>query len=312
MFQNILLATSATKACDHAARVAFELAARFQSHVCIFHVLGVPSRGFSQMVVDVRTGETVALDDDYKAWVTEEVETYYENQIKAHQIKSHNDTDTQVAVGFPHREILRFARENKPDLIVMGGSTDDPDLSGYKKNMAGTTLQRITKSAPCPVLIVNRPAASFWGGISNVVFGTDFSKASDVSFQYAKKIATSIDDGELNMFHSVDISSAHSGLALSQDEIEDQLRDARTKMRKRYVSQLDGFKNYSIDVWEGLPYVEIVKYAREKQADLIIMSHQAREVEPEKVRLGSNMEQVIMRANCPVISINRHTSALNK
>jgi len=306
MFKNILLATSATKACDHAARVAFELAARFQSHVSVFHVLGVPSRGFSQMIVDVRTGESVALDDDYKAWVTEEVKTYYENQLK-----SHKDTETNVAVGLPYREILRYARENKTDLIVMGGSTEDPDLSGYKKNMAGTTLQRITKSAQCPVLIVNRPAASFWGGISSIVFGTDFSKASDVSFQYAMKIATSIDDSELHMFHSVDISSVHAGLSLSQEEIEDQLREARAKMRKRYVSQLKGFNNYSIDVWEGLPYVEIVKYAREKQADLIIMSHQARDVEPDKERLGSNMEQVIMRATCPVISINRHTSALN-
>ncbi len=306
MFKNILLATSATKACDHAARVAFELAARFQSHVAVFHVLGVPSRGFSQMIVDVRTGESVPLDDDYKAWVTEEIKTYYENQIK-----SHKDTETNVAVGFPHREILRYARDNKTDLIVMGGSTEDPDLSGYKKIMAGTTLQRITKSAQCPVLIVNRPAASFWGGISSIVFGTDFSKASDVSFQYAKKIATSIDDAELHMFHSVDISSPHAGLSLSQEEIEDQLREARAKMRKRYVSQLKGFNNYSIDVWEGLPYVEIVKYAREKQADLIIMSHQARDVSPDKERLGSNMEQVIMRATCPVISINKHTSALN-
>ena len=76
------------------------------------------------------------------------------------------------------------------------------------------------------------------------------------------------------------------------------------------ISQLKGFNKYSIDVWEGLPYMEIVKYAREKQADLIIMSHQSREVNPDKARLGSNMEQVIMRANCPVISINRHTSAL--
>jgi len=303
MFKNILLATSATKACDHAARVAFELAMRFNAHVTIFHVLGVPSRGFSQMVVDVRTGENVALDDDYKDWVSDEVKTYYENQIKAH-----NDSEVKVAVGFPHREILRQARETKADLVVMGGSTDDPDLSGYKKNMAGTTLQRITKSAHCPVLIVNRPAASFWGGISSVVFGTDFSSASDVSFQYAYKIVSGIDDGELNMFHSVDITKLHSGLSISQDEIEEQVREARNKIRKKYVSKLKGFKQYSIDVWEGMPYVEIVKYAREKQADLIIMSHRARDVDPEKARLGSNMEQVIMRATCPVISINRHTS----
>ena len=35
-------------------------------------------------------------------------------------------------------------------------------------------------------------------------------------------------------------------------------------------SQLDGFDNYGIEVWEGIPYVEILKFAREKNCDLII------------------------------------------
>ena len=305
MFKKILFATSATPAGDHAARVAFELASRFDAHVCIFHVLGVPSRGFSQTVVDVRTGENVVLDDDYKSWVKEELQTYYEKQLTEHKA-----SDILIEVGYPHREILRYARENKPDLIVLGGSSDETDDSVYKRHLAGTTLQRIAKSAPCPVLVVSRPAASFWGGISNIVFGTDFSAASDVSFQYAHKIVSGIEDGELHMFHAVDISNAHSNLALSQDKIEETLRMARNKIRNKYVTQLKGFKNYSIDVWEGLPYVEIVKYAREKQADLIIMSHQAKDVDDDNARLGSNMEQVIMRATCPVISINRHTSGL--
>lgn len=306
MFKKILLATSATTACDHAARVAFELAKRFKSHICVFHVLGIPTRGFSQMVVDVKTGENVPLDDDYKSWVAEEIKTYYEIQLK-----DHKDSEITVSVGFPHREILRYAREKKPDLIVMGGSTDDPELSSYKKNLAGSTVQRVTKSAPCPVLIVNRPSASFWGDISNIVFGTDFSKASNVSFQYAYGIVKSIKEGELHIFHAVDISSLHNGLAMSQDEIEDELRNARNQIRSKYISKMKDFKNYSVDVWEGVPYVEIVKYAREKHADLIIMSHKGHETDPEKERLGSNMEQVIMRATCPVISINRHAKAIN-
>lgn len=305
MFKNILFATSATPACDYAARVAFELAKRFKAHVSILHVLGVPSRGYSQMVVDIRTGDHVPLDDDYKAWVNEEVKTYYEAQLK-----DHADCDIDIAIGYPHREILRFARKAAPDLIVMGGATDESGGAGYKKNLAGSTVQRVTKSAHCPVLIVNRPAASFWGGISNIVFGTDFSEASDVSFQYALKIATAIKNAELFIFNSVDISNFHSGMALTQDDIEDRLRAAQRTIRSKYISKLQGFKRYTVDVWEGLPYVEIVKYAREKQADLLVMCHKGQDEDPDKDRLGSNMEQVIMRANCPVMSINRHTPKL--
>lgn len=76
-------------------------------------------------------------------------------------------------------------------------------------------------------------------------------------------------------------------------------------MRFRYAAKFEDLKNYTIDVWEGLPYLEIVKYAREKQADLIVMAHHAKRREGEDTRIGSNMEQVVVRANCPVLSVNR-------
>ena len=61
MFKNILFATSATEASDHAARVAFNMAQIYDANICIFHVLGVPTRGFSQIVMDVKTKEKVEI-----------------------------------------------------------------------------------------------------------------------------------------------------------------------------------------------------------------------------------------------------------
>ena len=55
MFKKILFATSATPACDHAARVAFDMAQRYDAHISIFHVMGIPTRGYSQVVIDVKT-----------------------------------------------------------------------------------------------------------------------------------------------------------------------------------------------------------------------------------------------------------------
>ena len=166
MFKKILFATSATPACDHAARVAFDMAQRYDAHISIFHVMGIPTRGYSQVVVDVKTGEKVELDDEYTAWVNEEVKTYYSKQLeKADKFA------IEAVVGFPHREILRIIRKEKSDLLIMGGSTGDEEESVYKKSLAGSTLQKVAKSANCPMLVVSRPAASFWGGLSKVVFG---------------------------------------------------------------------------------------------------------------------------------------------
>lgn len=300
MFERILLATSATEVCDHAARVAFNMAERYKSYLNIFHVLGLPTRAYSQVVIDVKSRDRVTVDDEYIAWVKEEIRGYYERLLE----KTAGNYGIEVAVGVPHREILRAARNNRPDLVVMGGSTAHVEDSAYKKTAAGSTFQRVARGAHCPVLVVTRPAASFWGGFSRIVFGTDFSEASDAAFAYAVKTARAL-ECELFLFHAVDISAMAMGRIMPQDDIEDQLRVARRRMRSRYVPKMEGFGAYTIDAWEGLPYVEIVKYAREKQADLIVMAHHARRAAPEEAPMGSTMEQVIVRASCPVLSINR-------
>ncbi len=299
MFKKIMFATSATAASDYAARVAFDMAGRYDAELTLFHVLGVPTRGYSQVVLDVKTGEKVELDDEYVAWVEEEIKTYYTKQLEAAK-----KVDLKIVIGYPHREILREARSLSPDLLIMGGSTEEEDVSVYKKSLVGSTLQRVAKAANCPVLVVNRAAASFWGGMSNVVFGTDFSKASDAAFRFALEVTQAL-KCELHIFHAMDISDVHLGKLLTQDEIETKIREALKRIRGKYVARLKKGQDYSFDVWEGIPYIEIVKYAREKYADLIVMAHHTRKMDAEDKRLGSNIEQVIVRAGCPVISINK-------
>ena len=303
MFKKIVFATTASPSCDHAARVAFDMAERYKAELFIFHVLGVPSRGFSRLIVDSRTGEEVTYDDDYLQWVKEEMKNTYDNQIKKYD-NSHLDT----IAGVPHTEILRFARKNNADLIIMGSSTreEEEENVAYRK-VAGRTLQAVAKSARCPILVIGRPAASFWGGFSNIVFGTDFSRPADSAFIFAQKTAKAL-DCKLHLFHALDISAIQSGKIMEQEQIEDSLMEAREMIRKKYVSKLKNFDNYEVDVWEGIPYIEIVKYAREKYADLIVMAHHTREPrEPnaENVLLGGTLEQVVLRATCPVASVNR-------
>ncbi len=300
MFKKILFATTASPSCDHAARVAFDMAKRYDSELTVFHVLGIPSRGYSQYVKDVRTGETVAYSEDYLAWVKEEMKNTYAKQLAAYGAGK-----LEALAGIPHTEILRAARKKDIDLIVMGSTTREEDEGTYHyRSSAGSTLQAVSKAARCPVLIIGRPAASFWGGFSNIVFGTDFSKSADSAFLFAYKVAKSL-GGKLHLFHACDISGLHAGKMLEQFEIEDNMREAREKMRKLYVPRMKEFDDYEIDVWEGIPYVEIVKFAREKYADLIVMAHHTREPSPEAAKLGSTLEQVVLRATCPVASVNR-------
>ena len=299
MFKKILFATSATKASDHAARVAFNISNLYNSHMNILHIIGVPSRGFSQKVTDVKTREKVEVDDEYIAWVKEEIKTYYAELLP--KTKSY---DIKTPIGYPHREILREIRKNKPDLLVMGGSTENEGAPVYKFTSGGSTLQKVIKASNCPVLLINRPAASFWGSVTNIVFATDFSKSSDIAFDFACKLSRNI-NCELHIFHAQNISLTPDSEIFNQDAIEQRMREKLRFFRKKYISKMEGIDNYSIEVWEGVPYIEIVKYAREKFADLIIMAQDSKNPGSTNEELGSNIKQVILRAGCPVLCMNK-------
>jgi nucleotide-binding universal stress UspA family protein len=108
----------------------------------------------------------------------------------------------------------------------------------------------------------------------------------------------------LHIFHAVDISAIQMGKEERQDLIEEKVKEAREKIMSRYVSKMQGFENYTVEVWEGIPHVEILKFARDRNGDLVIMAHHTRELDPEKALLGSTVEQVVLRAACPVASVN--------
>ena len=297
MFTKILFATTASPTCDNAAKVAFDLAMKWDARLIVFHVLGIPTRGYSPFVTDVRTGEREQPDPDYIEWVKEEMKNTYGDLLKDSQ-----DVEIKAAVGIPHREILRMARNEDVDLIIMGSHTRQEEIGATRyRSVVGSTMQKVAKSARSPVVIISRPCTTCWKLFSNIVFGTDFSKAADSAFLFASKLAKEI-GARLHMFHACDITSA--GQVLGQEEIEELIKNARNKMEDRYAAKMNGYDNYDIEVREGVPYIEILKFAREKMGDLITMAHHTRQVDPEDAVLGGTVEQVVLRSACPVASVN--------
>lgn len=299
MFNKILFATTASPTCDNAAKVAFDLEMKWDAKLYVFHVLGIPSRGYSPFITDVRTGELMEPDPDYIDWVKEEMKNTYDTLLE----DSENSV-IEAAVGVPYREILRKARKEDTDLIIMGSHTRQEDIGATRyRSIVGSTMQRVAKSARCPVVIISRPCTTCWKLFSNIVFGTDFSKASDYAYQWAYKLAKEV-GAKLHLFHACDLNTSAAGMVADQSEIENQIAKAKAKIEKRYISKMDGYDNYEMEVREGIPYVEILKFAREKTGDLIVMAHHAKDVDPEDAVLGSTVEQVALRSACPVASVN--------
>lgn len=60
---------------------------------------------------------------------------------------------TSVRIGIPFEEILKEAEAIAPDLIVVGAKAA-PILGRF---LLGGTAERVTRHAPCPVLVVRQP-----------------------------------------------------------------------------------------------------------------------------------------------------------
>jgi nucleotide-binding universal stress UspA family protein len=121
-------------------------------------------------------------------------------------------------------------------------------------------------------LILSRPCKTCFWYFNQIVFGTDFSKAAMSAFHFAYKMAHHI-GCKLHLFHALNIEISQAGVAPGQKFIEAQIKEAKAKMERLYVSQVENFDNYKISVWEGVPHVELLKFTREISGDLIVMAH---------------------------------------
>jgi nucleotide-binding universal stress UspA family protein len=299
MFKKILFATTSSPTCKEASNVAIELAKKYGSKLYIFHTLGFPTRGFGSFIVDFQTGQNKYYSPETITKVKDEIEKTY-----AEQLKELDDYVIETMAGVPHIEILRLARKENIDLIIMGPHTKEEKGAILYRKILGSTMQEVSLRARCPVMIVSRPVAKEKLAFKNIIFGTDFSKQCDTAFGFAYDLAKEL-GSKLYLFHALDITPGMGAAIFRQNEIEKSLDEIKDRIRETYITKIEGFDNYDIKTWEGIPYMEIVKFARRKEADLIVMAHHSKEKDPDKAIIGSTMEQVIIRAGCPVVSVNR-------
>ncbi len=86
-------------------------------------------------------------------------------------------------------------------------------------------------------------------------------------------------------------------------------KSVKTQIEKIYKDTFQSSLNYEIRVAPGFPWEEILRWSREKSTDLIVLGPHSTRAEEKKVvrvvgKIGSTVEGVIMRENCPVMIVN--------
>lgn len=124
--REILLATDFSEASEAAVRAARDYARHFGARVHLFHVASAEERGLAGLLAGLAAtfGATPTV-------------------VRA------------AAGGAPAPEIVKYARDNGIDLIILGTH----GRTGVSRALLGSVAERVVRTAACPVLTVPAGAA---------------------------------------------------------------------------------------------------------------------------------------------------------
>jgi nucleotide-binding universal stress UspA family protein len=140
--------------------------------------------------------------------------------------------------------------------------------------------------------------------IRRILCATDFSPASTRVYQYAVDLASRL-QAEIMLIHAYQIPAytLPDGVVEVPVEVETGIRDRLTKQLSDFASSIDT-KGVRIEakLFDGVPYVEITRAARDLNADLVIIGTHGR-TGLAHLLLGSVAERVVRTSEVPVLTI---------
>ncbi len=141
--------------------------------------------------------------------------------------------------------------------------------------------------------------------IKNIACAVDYSEYSDYALGYAVDLAR-IFDAKLGLVHVVELPFLPSyslagvpDLSMPVDEIE---AGAQAKMEETLEQTRAKYDKVHGEVRTGTAFLEIINYARDVEADLIVVGTHGR-TGISHILIGSVAEKVVRKAPCPVLSV---------
>ncbi len=141
--------------------------------------------------------------------------------------------------------------------------------------------------------------------IKTILFPTDFSNGARAAMDHAISLAKDYQAKLILLYVIQDISIAEWYIpsTISAGElVEDMQKSAWQEMDKWFAEVSKQVKDVEKMVVRGVPFVEIIQTAKERNADLIVIGTHGR-TGIDHMLFGSTAEKVVRKAACPVLTV---------
>jgi len=142
--------------------------------------------------------------------------------------------------------------------------------------------------------------------VRRILHPTDFSRASGAPFAHAVRMAKT-DRAQLLLVHVLAPPMPIAGEGYMASEVYDDLQTSARRYGQKHLSGLQakarkaGVRTATL-LLEGVAHEQIIRAARSKKADLIVIGTHGR-TGLAKFFLGSIASRVVAGASCPVLTV---------
>jgi len=296
-FKQILHPTDLSDASMNALRHAAALARWYDARLTVLHV--VPSLDPIEVPPTRIAGAEQILfppsRDLLLGQMQEALGTEYLNGV---------DAQMSVEAGDTAAVIVDQALSTTAELVVMGTH----GRGGFDRLIFGSVTEKVLRQSPCPVLAVpphTPEAAATDVTFERILCPVDFSPASLQALGFALDLARQA-NGLVSVLHVIEwlaeeeprISAHYNASEFRQHLID----DARTKLDELLVSESRTWCEVEGLVAAGRAHRQVLHFAEEKKADLIVIGAQGRGG-TDLTLFGSTTHQVLRNAACPVLVV---------
>ncbi len=140
--------------------------------------------------------------------------------------------------------------------------------------------------------------------LKHILHPTDFSDNSSLALKYACSLAKQF-EAELHLINVVQNTTFGvppvPGVPADFYQQQTQYADLELASFPDKVVKFDG--SLTRELCEGVPFVEIIRYAKEKEIDMIVMGTHGYSGLQHLI-MGSVAENVVRKAPCPVLTVH--------